>query len=65
MQPAETTGYMILGFAVIFGVLFLHLASFATRKRSLAADLQALQASSRSSAKRLPKAKTKTKRKIR
>lgn len=59
---AETTNYMILGFVVIFGVLFLHLASFTLRKRSLAADLQALQQAGR---KPTPKRKTKAKKKKR
>jgi hypothetical protein len=60
METAETTNYMILGFAVIFGVLFIHLASFAVRKRNLAADLRALQASGRRSpVKRKAKAKRK------
>lgn len=59
---AETTNYMILGFVVIFGVLFLHLASFPLRKRSLAADLQALERVDRKAA---PRRKTKAKRKKR
>jgi len=41
--PAETTGYLILGYAVIFGVLFLHLASFIVRGRNLRRDLQMLE----------------------
>jgi hypothetical protein len=59
METAETTNYMILGFAVIFGVLFVHLASFAVRKRSLAADLRAMQSAGRKPAKRKTKAKRK------
>jgi hypothetical protein len=49
MTP-DTSNYMILGFVVIFGVLGLHLASFVVRKRSLAADLQALQPAARKKA---------------
>jgi hypothetical protein len=41
--PAETTGYLILGYTVIFGVLFLHLASFVVRGRNLRRDLQMLE----------------------
>lgn len=61
METAETTNYMILGFVVIFGVLAVHLASFQLRKRSLAADLQALQPARRKPARQ----KTKSKRKKR
>lgn len=43
-MPAETTNYLILGFAVIFLVFGLHLASFPLRIRNLRADLNALQA---------------------
>lgn len=41
--PPETTGYMILGYAVIFGVLLLHLASLALRRRNLEQDLELLE----------------------
>jgi len=41
--PAETTGFMILGYAVIFGVLLLHLASLALRKRNLRRDYELLK----------------------
>jgi hypothetical protein len=37
--PAETTNYLIFGFAVIFGTLILHIASIAIRARNLSADL--------------------------
>ncbi|MDA1329544.1 MAG: hypothetical protein O3B43_00530 [Chloroflexi bacterium] len=40
--PAETTGYMILGFAVIFGSLALHLFSLKARRKNLERDLEAL-----------------------
>jgi hypothetical protein len=41
--PAETTGFMILGYAVIFGVLLLHVASLALRKRNLRRDYDLLK----------------------
>ena len=41
--PAETTGFMILGFVVIYGALFLHLASMASRFRNLRRDLEVLK----------------------
>ena len=40
---AETTGYMILGFAEIFGVLALHLLSLRLRRRNLERDLEILK----------------------
>lgn len=40
--PAETTGYMIAGYAVIFGVMGLYLASLFIRRRSLKQDLETL-----------------------
>jgi hypothetical protein len=40
--PAETTGYMILGFVIIFGVLALHLLSLRFRQQSLERDLAVL-----------------------
>lgn len=40
---AETTGYMILGFAEIFGALALHLISLRLRRRSLERDLEILE----------------------
>lgn len=63
-MPAETTNYMILGFAVVAVVLGLHLASFPIRIRSLRADLAALQPARKPAAKkRKPAAKAATKRK--
>lgn len=41
-MPIETTHYMLLGFAVAFVTMGLHLLSFPLRTRSLKADLQAL-----------------------
>lgn len=52
-MPAETTNYMILGFAVAVVVLGLHMASFPLRIRNLRADLAALQ----TTPKRKPAAK--------
>jgi len=40
--PMETTGFMILGYSVIFGVLFLHLWSLRVRKKTLMEDLALL-----------------------
>lgn len=47
--PAETTGFMLLGFAVIFGVLFLHVASLVIRQRNLKRDLEVLEEVSKKS----------------
>jgi hypothetical protein len=41
--PAETTAYMIAGYAVIFGVMLIYLASLLLRRRNLAQDLEVLQ----------------------
>ena len=41
--PAETTGYMILGFVVIFGVLGGYLFSLYSRKRNLEKDRELLK----------------------
>ena len=41
--PAETTGYMIFGYAVIYGVLLLHVASIALRKRNMRRDMEVLK----------------------
>ncbi len=40
--PADTTSYMIAGFAVIFGVMFLYVLSLVVRKRNLEKDLEVL-----------------------
>jgi hypothetical protein len=41
--PAETTVYMVAGYAVIFGVMLLYLVSLVVRRRRLAQDLAALE----------------------
>ena len=41
--PAETTGYMIAGYAVIFGVMAIYLASLWLRRRNLHQDLDTLE----------------------
>jgi hypothetical protein len=40
--PAETTNYMLAGYGVIFGVMFIYLASLIVRLRNLKQDLQTL-----------------------
>lgn len=40
--PAQTTNYMIIGYAVIFGSMLLYLISLALRRRNLIQDLQVL-----------------------
>jgi hypothetical protein len=42
--PADTFGYMVLGYAVILGSIAVFIASLAVRFRSLAQDLQVLEA---------------------
>ena len=41
--PADTTTYMIAGYAVIFGVMLLYVLSLYLRKRNLERDLEVLQ----------------------
>ena len=41
--PAETTGYMIAGYAVIFGVMLIYVISLYIRRRNLLRDLEVLQ----------------------
>jgi len=41
--PAETTSYMIAGFAVIFGVMLLYVISLAVRTRNLKQDYAMLK----------------------
>jgi uncharacterized paraquat-inducible protein A len=41
--PAETTGYMILGYIVIFGILAAYLLSLRLRWRSLEKDEELLE----------------------
>ncbi len=40
--PADTTSYMIAGYAVIFGVMSLYVLSLVVRKRNLEKDLEVL-----------------------
>lgn len=57
-MPIETTNYMILGFAVAFVTIGLHLFSFPLRTRNLKADLQLLQAKPKTAAKKPAAKKT-------
>ncbi len=41
--PAETTGYMIAGYLVIFGAMFIYLVSLVVRNRNLGQDLEVLE----------------------
>ena len=41
--PANTTNYMIAGYAVIFGVMLLYLISLSIRQRNLQKDLEVLE----------------------
>jgi hypothetical protein len=41
--PADTTTFMIAGYAVIFGVMLLYVISLNIRKRNLERDLEVLQ----------------------
>jgi CcmD family protein len=41
--PAETTNYMIAGYAVIFGVIFIYLLSLYVRRRNLEQDLELME----------------------
>ncbi len=41
--PANTVSYMILGYAVIFGVILIYLVSLAIRSRNLRQDLEVLR----------------------
>ena len=41
--PAETTGYMIAGYAVIFGLMSAYLVSLMLRWRNLEQDLEVLE----------------------
>ncbi len=40
--PPDTSGYMIAGYVVIFGVMLLYLISLVVRNRNLKADLDVL-----------------------
>lgn len=41
--PAQTAGYMIAGYAVIFGVMLVYLITLVTRRRNLNQDLEMLE----------------------
>jgi len=41
--PAQTTGYMLAGYGVIFGVMAFYLVSLILRARNLRQDLQTLE----------------------
>ena len=41
--PAETTGYMVAGYIVIFGLMLVYLVSLIVRFRNLKQDLQVLE----------------------
>lgn len=41
--PAQTTNFMIAGYAVIFGVMFLYIISLAVRARNLRRQLVMLE----------------------
>ena len=41
--PAETTRYMIAGYAVIFSVMFLYILSLVIRRRNLERNLETLK----------------------
>jgi hypothetical protein len=41
--PAQTSGYMVAGYVVIFGVMLLYLASLVMRRRNLSQDLDMLE----------------------
>lgn len=42
-SPANTIGYMIAGYGVIFGMMFFYLVSLIVRRRSLEKDIEVLQ----------------------
>lgn len=42
LRPADTTSYMIAGYAVIFGVMLLYVLSLVVRTRNLEKDLEVL-----------------------
>jgi hypothetical protein len=43
MNTPDTFGYMLLGYAVLFGMPFLYLVSWWFRRRNLERDLEAVQ----------------------
>ena len=48
----ETSNYMVLGFIVIFGVLFLHLLSIHLRNRNINNELNILEQGSRKASRK-------------
>jgi hypothetical protein len=41
--PAQTTNYMIMGYAVIFGLMLIYVASLYVRQRNLKQDLELME----------------------
>lgn len=41
--PAQTSGYMIAGYIVVFGVMLIYLVSLVIRYRNLSQDLEVLK----------------------
>ncbi len=41
--PAQTTGYMLAGYAVIFGVMLIYVISLFVRQRNLKQDIELLE----------------------
>ncbi len=41
--PANTDGYMVAGYIVVFGVMVIYLVSLVVRQRSLNKDLELLE----------------------
>jgi hypothetical protein len=41
--PAQTTNYMVYGYAVIFGVMLLYLVSLYIRQRNLKQDMELME----------------------
>ena len=41
--PANTTSYMIAGYAVIFGIMLIYLISLLIRQRNLQKDMEVLE----------------------
>ncbi len=52
--PLETTNYMIAGYAVIFTVMLIYLASLAIRSRNLKQDIEVLEEIEAQEAQREP-----------
>jgi len=43
METPDTFGYMLLGYGVLFGLLFLYVLSWQLRRRNLERDLEMLR----------------------